>query len=437
MVRTSSNGIRRARAAVAALAVAGTPAIAGAAGLPWARDVGETLAAAGPPAWIAGAAVSAALAILAIASAAARRDGRRRIAALRDAVAERLDAQTALGATERRLQALVEGVPACVLTIGLGGRIVTTNARGVELFGAGCAEDLHRRPFLDLVAPADREHAAGTMALAFGGEARRFEFAGVGPEPRALRASLIPIRDADGLVSDLTAVVEDLTERRRWESGLRECAREIERHAWYRRGLADLRAQLRGEPRARDIADRALDVVCEHLGVPTAVLYLREGSALRLAASRARAAAAEPAAEIALGEGLVGQVAADGAALVVGDLPAGYMRVRSGLGEAAPRQLALVPIVGDGEVLGVLELASLRDLDAHELEFLETAGVDLGYAVSAAAARRRSAALVDGGGQPAADRSVRRIDGPAAPRVVVEIASPEAPGAAGALRGRL
>ncbi len=59
------------------------------------------------------------------------------------------------------------------------------------------------------------------------------------------------------------------------------------------------------------------------------------------------------------GDGLLGQCARDGRALVMSRVPAGFWTVSTGLGSAVPRSLLLLPVVRNEVLLGVLELASL------------------------------------------------------------------------------
>ena len=74
---------------------------------------------------------------------------------------------------------------------------------------------------------------------------------------------------------------------------------------------------------------------------------------------------------LALGEGLAGQAVLQQKAMVLTDLPADYFKIRSGLGEAAPGCIRLLPLQSHGTVLGVLELASLRSEDAAQQRLLE------------------------------------------------------------------
>lgn len=74
---------------------------------------------------------------------------------------------------------------------------------------------------------------------------------------------------------------------------------------------------------------------------------------------------------IEAGQGLIGQVALEKNILVVTDLPPNYIRITSGLGEATPRCVVIVPLKRDEQVMGILELASFKKVQPHELTFLE------------------------------------------------------------------
>lgn len=74
------------------------------------------------------------------------------------------------------------------------------------------------------------------------------------------------------------------------------------------------------------------------------------------------------------GEGLVGRCALEKRSILVSDVPANYIRIRSGMGEDLPSTLLLVPIMFDEEVLGVIELASFGEIEPFKVNFLESLG---------------------------------------------------------------
>jgi HAMP domain-containing protein/CheY-like chemotaxis protein/signal transduction histidine kinase len=73
----------------------------------------------------------------------------------------------------------------------------------------------------------------------------------------------------------------------------------------------------------------------------------------------------------AIGQGLVGQAAADRQRLLLTDVPDDSIRVGSGLVSSRPRSLIVLPVLYEGHVKAVLELASLGGFTASHLAFLE------------------------------------------------------------------
>lgn len=76
---------------------------------------------------------------------------------------------------------------------------------------------------------------------------------------------------------------------------------------------------------------------------------------------------------IEIGQGLVGQCFLERDMVKLTNVPANYIRITSGLGEANPRCVVLVPLVANEQVYGVLELASFHEIKEAELEFLRKA----------------------------------------------------------------
>jgi hypothetical protein len=69
--------------------------------------------------------------------------------------------------------------------------------------------------------------------------------------------------------------------------------------------------------------------------------------------------------------GQVGQVWQEGQSVYLREIPDSYIRITSGLGGARPRYLLIVPLKSNGEVHGVLELASFHDFQRYMIDFVE------------------------------------------------------------------
>ncbi len=94
------------------------------------------------------------------------------------------------------------------------------------------------------------------------------------------------------------------------------------------------------------------------------------------------------------GEGLAGQAAIERTPIVIADAPAGYLKVGSGLGQAAPVSVAVLPILFEDQVLGVLEIASLTRFSDVHLAFFDQFVGTIGVAINTIMASSRTEALL-------------------------------------------
>src|SRR5690606_34169254 len=94
------------------------------------------------------------------------------------------------------------------------------------------------------------------------------------------------------------------------------------------------------------------------------------------------------------GEGLVGQAAVSKRTIRVGTGPGRSLALRSGLIEAAPADLVVLPVLFEGEVLGVIEFASVNRFSDLHLTFLERLVATIGIALNTIQANRRTEELL-------------------------------------------
>ncbi|TLY74735.1 MAG: response regulator, partial [Gammaproteobacteria bacterium] len=95
-----------------------------------------------------------------------------------------------------------------------------------------------------------------------------------------------------------------------------------------------------------------------------------------------------------LGEGLVGQAAADRQRLLLTDIPADAISVRAGLVTARPRNVIVLPVLYEGHVKAVVELASLYEFTPAHLAFLEQLTGSIGVVLNTIEASMRTEDLL-------------------------------------------
>ncbi|HVL00130.1 MAG TPA: response regulator [Dongiaceae bacterium] len=151
--------------------------------------------------------------------------------------------------------------------------------------------------------------------------------------------------------------------------------------------LAKLNEALRGEKGVQVLGENILRCLADEIGTLVGAFYLLEGNALVLKASHAFTVRRGDRNRFMLGESLVGQAGLEQQQFLVRDLPAGYATIASGLGEAVPREVLLVPLVLNGKLLGVIELLSFRSFTEDDIEFIRRGGDGMAIALNSSLSR--------------------------------------------------
>ncbi|MEJ1240971.1 PAS domain-containing protein [Chryseolinea sp. T2] len=97
---------------------------------------------------------------------------------------------------------------------------------------------------------------------------------------------------------------------------------------------------------------------------------------------------------IELGEGMLGQTALEKATLYMTEVPTDYVKITSGLGEALPRNIVIVPLKLEDEVYGLVELASFHVIRRHQLNFVEKLSETLASTIAAVKTAERTQRLL-------------------------------------------
>ncbi|WP_042440938.1 HAMP domain-containing protein [Streptacidiphilus albus] len=94
------------------------------------------------------------------------------------------------------------------------------------------------------------------------------------------------------------------------------------------------------------------------------------------------------------GESLIGQAAVEKRPILLTSAPPGYLRIASGLGEAAPVNVIVMPVLFEGRLLGIIELASFNAFTKVSLAFLDQIAEMIGVTVNTISVNTKTEGLL-------------------------------------------
>ena len=176
---------------------------------------------------------------------------------------------------------------------------------------------------------------------------------------------------------------------------MKKDAIKLEQSALIKESLNGLNDAMSGEQNISQMSQSILSYLAPILGAQQGALFLaREDQAYTLTGSYALSRGEGAKQKYEKGEGLVGQVIADKKMLVVRDIPENYLVLDSGLGTGEPKMIVLYPILFEGELLAVMELASLGSFSATHFEFLNDIALIIGIALKTTISREKTDELL-------------------------------------------
>jgi signal transduction histidine kinase/HAMP domain-containing protein/CheY-like chemotaxis protein len=199
--------------------------------------------------------------------------------------------------------------------------------------------------------------------------------------------------EAQGEVAELKDNINAMVQ------SLRETIRANQQQDWLKTNLAQIAGMMQGHRDLAVVAELIMDELAPLVGAQHGTFFLSEAingdTQLRLIAGYGLRADQDAPIQYRLGQSLIGQVAKSKKSIMMGDLPESYVKISSGLGEAPPANLAVLPILFEDQVLGVIELASFASFSPVQTDFLEQLTETLGVNFNTIIANARTDALLE------------------------------------------
>lgn len=185
------------------------------------------------------------------------------------------------------------------------------------------------------------------------------------------------------------------------QNKLKDLNAEEQRRQWANEGLARFVDILRSsDDNLNTLGDQIVSALVKYTGSNQGGLYILNdddvaNKHLELVSLFAFDIKKHEHQKLKLGQGLLGQTFLEKETTVLTEIPDEYVRITSGLGTANPRALLMVPLKVDTDVYGIVELASFRNYEPHEIEFVEKLAETIASTLASVKAAQKNRSLIE------------------------------------------
>ncbi|THV40950.1 HAMP domain-containing protein [Glycomyces buryatensis] len=198
--------------------------------------------------------------------------------------------------------------------------------------------------------------------------------------------------EAAGEIADLTESINQMI------TALRDKTRQNTDVDWLNSNLARISSLLQGRRGVEEVTRMVLDEVTTLIDAQTSTFYVRHEDITGNVSYRLNAVYGHPSpgekVVIADNEGMVGQAAASKRTIHLHDIPEGYLEISSGLGQATPTDLIILPVQFGDKVRGVIEFASFNTYSGLHKKFLDSLAPNVGVTLATIEGNARTEVLL-------------------------------------------
>jgi HAMP domain-containing protein/signal transduction histidine kinase/CheY-like chemotaxis protein len=205
--------------------------------------------------------------------------------------------------------------------------------------------------------------------------------------------------EARGEVADLKDNINQMI------ANLRETTQRNEEQDWLKTNLARISSLMQGQRDLETVSKLIMSELTPTVSAQHGAFFLAQSedgdtpqhgdTELRLMASYGYKKRKNVSNRFKVGEALVGQAALERKPILLAEPPDDYIKVTSGLGEAVPKNIIVMPVLFEEQVLGVIELASFREFSDTHQQFLDQLMETIGVVLSTIIANMRTEELLE------------------------------------------
>jgi HAMP domain-containing protein/CheY-like chemotaxis protein/signal transduction histidine kinase len=181
-------------------------------------------------------------------------------------------------------------------------------------------------------------------------------------------------------------------------ANLRETTQKNTEQDWLKTNLAKFTRMLQGQRDLETVSKLILSELTPLVSAQHGVFFMMEtvehDPFLKLLSTYAYRERKSLGNRFHLGEGLVGQCALEKERILLTEVPDNYVKISSGLGESTPLNVVVLPVLFEGQVTAVIELASFRRFSEIHLTFLDQLTESIAIVLNTIAASMRTEELL-------------------------------------------
>jgi HAMP domain-containing protein/CheY-like chemotaxis protein len=181
-------------------------------------------------------------------------------------------------------------------------------------------------------------------------------------------------------------------------ANLKETTQKNTEQDWLKTNLARFSGMMQGQKTLESVSRLIMSELTPLVSAHHGAFYINETSgsepALKLMSSYAYKERKTVANVFKFGEGLVGQCALEGKSILLQRVPGDYIQINSGLGEAPPLNIIVLPVLFEGEIMAVIELASFQAFSQIHMMFLDQLMESIGVVLNMISANMRTEELL-------------------------------------------
>ena len=179
---------------------------------------------------------------------------------------------------------------------------------------------------------------------------------------------------------------------------LKDTTRKNQEQDWLKTNLAQFSGMMQGQRSIESVAQLIMSELTPLVDAQHGAFYMIEADdgepRLQLIASYGFGGRKTLSSSYRLKESLIGQCAFEKKRILLGDVPDDFIYIATGMGEATPRSVVVLPVLFEGEIKAVIELASFRQFSSNHLTFLDQLMASIGVILNMISSSMRTEELL-------------------------------------------